>query len=106
MNKVKLPKKFREKWLKALRSGEYKQIEGELHNSSGFCCMGVAGVICGLLEEDLYGVGRLDAGVTDIDDIPSNILSTDFAEECMRKNDNGKSFKEIANYIEKNTIEK
>lgn len=29
-------------WLRALRSGEYKQTEGHLKNDSGYCCLGVA----------------------------------------------------------------
>lgn len=29
-------------WVKALRSGEYKQTTGALHNQDGFCCLGVA----------------------------------------------------------------
>lgn len=30
------------KWVKALRSGEYKQTRGMLQNNKGFCCLGVA----------------------------------------------------------------
>lgn len=32
---------IKEKWLEALRSGEYKQTTGSLHDSTGFCCLGV-----------------------------------------------------------------
>ena len=28
-------------WVKALRSGEYKQANGNLHTDKGFCCLGV-----------------------------------------------------------------
>jgi hypothetical protein len=31
----------KEKWLTALRSGEYKQTDGALRDSKGFCCLGV-----------------------------------------------------------------
>ena len=34
-------------WVKALRSGEYKQTTGQLRKDDGYCCLGVA---C-----DLYG---------------------------------------------------
>lgn len=47
------------KWLKALRSGKYKQIRGSLKNVEGFCSMGVAIDICPLksvthIGDDLY----------------------------------------------------
>jgi hypothetical protein len=29
-------------WIKALRSGKYTQGKGCLHNTDGFCCLGVA----------------------------------------------------------------
>lgn len=42
---AKLPKKLKEKWVTALRSGEYKQGMGMLHavenGSDKFCCLGV-----------------------------------------------------------------
>lgn len=37
----------KEKWLSALRSGDYKQTQGFLRKEDGFCCLGV---LC-----DLYG---------------------------------------------------
>lgn len=30
-----------QKWVKALRSGEYKQTNGTLRDQDGFCCLGV-----------------------------------------------------------------
>jgi len=39
---MKMPKKLRDKWVKALRSGEYGQTKGTLTNGKGgFCCLGV-----------------------------------------------------------------
>lgn len=35
-------KKDIKKWCKALRSGEYDQITGQLENEAGYCCLGVA----------------------------------------------------------------
>lgn len=32
---------IKQRWLTALRSGEYPQITGVLHNDEGFCCLGV-----------------------------------------------------------------
>jgi hypothetical protein len=41
-----LNKRFKKRWLKALRSGDYKQARNSLHNEVGFCCLGVATDIC------------------------------------------------------------
>lgn len=40
---ILMPKARAKKWLKALRSGEYIQAEGTLHDPDigGFCCLGV-----------------------------------------------------------------
>lgn len=38
---MKLTKQLLQKWVKALRSGKYKQGEGELRNNNHFCCLGV-----------------------------------------------------------------
>ena len=45
----RLPKKFKEEWIAALRSGEYKQGKNQLNNrhSDTYCCMGVACVVAG-----------------------------------------------------------
>lgn len=32
----------RKKWVKALRSGKFKQTEGALYNGKAYCCLGVA----------------------------------------------------------------
>lgn len=32
----------RAKWVRALRSGKFKQTSGALHDSTGYCCLGVA----------------------------------------------------------------
>ena len=33
--------RIKQRWLEALRSGEYKQTTENLQNSNGFCCLGV-----------------------------------------------------------------
>jgi len=55
--KYKLPKRFLAKWLVALRSGDYLQGQGLLYNkeTNGFCCLGVAGAICGNSLEKMDG---------------------------------------------------
>ena len=34
-----------EKWVEALRSGDYEQTQGCLQDSKGYCCLGVACVV-------------------------------------------------------------
>lgn len=43
----KLPIEFKEKWITALRSGEFKQDHGYLKTDQGHCCLGVAVEVCG-----------------------------------------------------------
>lgn len=39
---MKMPKRLKNKWVKALRSGEYGQTQGTLCDGNGnFCCLGV-----------------------------------------------------------------
>lgn len=62
----KLPKDFATKWVEALRSGKYKQGMGLLAmkkydflpkfvQNTKFCCLGVAGHICGHPVQELIG---------------------------------------------------
>ncbi len=37
------------KWIKALRSGEFKQTKGTLNDENGYCCLGVA---CSVYEKE------------------------------------------------------
>lgn len=41
MQGSKMNPKVKKLWIKALRSGEYKQTEGKLRKGSSFCCLGV-----------------------------------------------------------------
>jgi len=38
---IEMPKKLLRKWLKALRSGKYKQGKGKLYGEGRYCCLGV-----------------------------------------------------------------
>ena len=60
MKKIKLPKKDRDAWLKALRSGEYKQGKLRLHQSGKYCCLGVICKLKGITEEQMGGKGYPD----------------------------------------------
>lgn len=43
-------KKYKEKWIDALESGEYKQIKGRLRSSYGYCCLGV---LCDVVKDEI-----------------------------------------------------
>lgn len=115
----RFPKKEGTKWLKALRSKKYKQDTGYLKSSSGYCCLGVLGRVCGLTEKELdnkYWLRLHDVHVEAIDhyfeevenliNIPKEVIGADFdnmlVEELSRMNDNNKSFIDIADWIEDN----
>lgn len=50
----KLDPEFKAKWVAALRSGDYKQAQGRLYTGEGYCCLGVAGHVCGIPVEELH----------------------------------------------------
>lgn len=94
---------YRNKWIEALRSGEYKQARRFLRTDAGHCCLGVA---CDVVKPDGWEpnhsfqgeIAHLPASVVLAIGINYNALNT-----IMRMNDEqGKSFTEIADYIEAN----
>ena len=44
-----MDEQIKQRWLEALRSGEYQQTKGTLHDTKGFCCLGV---LCDVLKND------------------------------------------------------
>ncbi len=108
----KLPKAFKNKWLKALRSGEFQQGKTYLENkldddSSSYCCIGVA---CRIMHPNkkLKGFGWINSDLGRLRDLKvPKMLHGDGSENVLvaklaNMNDSGKSFKVIANFIEKN----
>jgi hypothetical protein len=109
MNTAKLPTEFKSKWIAALRSGEYKQATGELYDeiNGGFCCIGVAGHICGIPTEELKLLGVFEYGNKLSLNVPNEIVGEGVENKIVGiltdMNDNDKkSFAEIADYIEAN----
>lgn len=118
----KLPKKFKVKWLRALRSGEYKQAEGTLYDDGRYCCLGVAGNVCGVPDNILSQTDQYDmyynngeALVSQFDTkeawdiimkrVPAQLMrhnNTDAVNMLTRMNDSSKPFTEIADWIETN----
>lgn len=122
-------KELHKKWVEALRSGEYKQTQSKLHNEEGFCCIGVLCEVKGMesMEKDdgsfSYYMPRskenqtswipncdlidfgLDRKVVCSDDFdPEDLFEEAVDSVLMQMNDGGKTFDEIADYIEKELI--
>jgi len=107
-------KKLKTKWLRALRGGSYRQAQNTLVNDQGtrFCCLGVLADIQGcewLPDTDNGGMipisanGRKSWVCESNDFLPSTRaggLSSEAQEELATMNDDGKSFKDIADFIE------
>jgi len=92
-----LTKKLKQKWIEALRSGNYTQGQGFLCNDNKYCCLGVLAKIAGLSSESSY----LLINEKDVSYI--NGLPLDKQHKLADMNDNqGKNFKDIANFIEEN----
>jgi hypothetical protein len=119
----KLPTEFTLKWLEALRSGEYKQGKGYLYNSvdNTYCCLGVAGVVCGMDKDKLdeyNGFGNFGNGIMPNENVPKQLITdyddnTQLVYHLTGRNDGLKSlnnnptgdmltFAEIADWIENN----
>ena len=104
------PAEFKEMWLEALRSGEYGQTRFRLYSrggmdfgGDGYCCLGVAAKVLGLLGDDgmcRYGDAALERS------LPNELcvilrMSPDLHGKLADMNDSGESFAEIASAIEK-----
>lgn len=99
----KIETQFKDEWVKALRSGEYKQVKNTLYDAKldSYCCLGVACKIAiGKLRELANGDQFINPS---IEELPSEITGvTRLAEHLATLNDSGKSFNEIADWIDAN----
>lgn len=107
---------MKSQWVEALRSGKYKQCQGQLCDGTGYCCLGV-----------LIDVATPGSWIVDYDSLSKGIENgiygntEDFMpepklfdamlgvanevinyERLAGMNDNGSNFSEIADYIEEN----
>lgn len=91
--------KFKQPWVDALRSGEYLQTTGVLHNEHGYCCLGVLRDVCAkagvLINADE------DSELLDIH-TACDLLGLDNSTQdgLAAMNDARRSFAEIADHIE------
>jgi hypothetical protein len=51
-----LPRPFAEEWIEALESGKYEQTTETLHYINGYCCLGLAGHLCGISDDIMDGL--------------------------------------------------
>ena len=121
-------KEIKEKWVKALRSGEYRQGRGYLRkekndnpNKFNYCCLGV--LVNEVLEGEWYYALDSAYGFNPIFNIINEINAPSFAsielipepialnklsitmeqqKTLAGMNDKGKTFEEIADWIEEN----
>lgn len=113
---MKLPAEIKQKWLDALRSGEYKQGKGRLRDGNGaYCCLGVLQMRTdGDVEKSNIMVNSemlplqmptpdywIKIGAVDTESYPGLLASLN---DGYNKDDEAvepKSFAEIASFIEK-----
>lgn len=100
----------KQKWIDALRSGEYEQTKHHLKTDNGYCCLGVLTDL--YIKENNFKWGRnkfdtyefnaiegsLCNGVIEWSDFPCALVE----QYLIRMNDTEEmTFSEIADYIEK-----
>jgi hypothetical protein len=107
----------KEKWVSALRSGEYQQTQNYLRKEDGFCCLGVLCDLYGKEHNVEWNLAVAEDGDRDYYEfqdktgrIPLSVVEwagfrSPNPHICGRSlaelNDNGTTFNEIANLIEK-----
>lgn len=114
--KYRTPKQVMELWIKSLRSGEYKQTRNVLKcESGGFCCLGV---LCDLAAKDGGASWSKDSwgnwafnefySGSPPDEIVEYLGITEVeVQTLMQMNDDeGKSFRKIADHIEQELLPK
>lgn len=111
---MKRNNEFIKRWINWLRSKEFDQTEQALHSPDGFCCLGVAChkskkmKISKIDRKDRY-VYKYDNGDKNSEFLPRKFrewIGITCAEEELLAdmNDSGKSFDEIADWIEEHIL--
>ncbi len=92
-----LTKKLKQEWIEALRSGDYKQGQEWLHDDGKYCCLGVLQAIAGIAIDNVDLLINPCSRRSYVQNLP-----TKTQYKLAEMNDDGKSFKTIANWIGKN----
>ena len=116
----KMNKRIKKLWIDALRSGDYKQTDGQLRDANGFCCLGV---LCNIHAQEhpeiasnqtdpekyLGSSGFLPKEVVEwagLDDVAIKESYSEWSiyyDDCSslhEENDEGTSFLDISDIIE------
>lgn len=97
------------KWTTALRSGQYKQGQGDLYNRTlhTFCCLGV---LCKVAGVDPYEGGVNDGGILSTKG-KRDVGLDDYQHDTLYNMNDGTgdaereyTFPEIADWIDKNVV--
>jgi hypothetical protein len=93
----------KEVWCEALRSGEFRQCKGAMHDGAGgHCCLGVAMEIFPWLT-DYDGRGQiLSEESCELLGLGFNGWDAAVQQQLSEMNDADSSFADIADYIERN----
>lgn len=95
--KITLTKKLKQKWIKALRGGEFKQGRGRLKKANRHCCLGVLQAIAPDIKSDsIYLLADIRNSRSYITGLPISKQQT-----LATMNDDANDFLEISNWIEK-----
>lgn len=100
-----MDKEIKRRWVEALRSGQYIQGRSKLFEEykGTFCCLGVLCDIQGVPRErtSQYAIAPFisEAGIPGFEPI-QGVISQEEANCLAGMNDKGKTFNEIADYIE------
>lgn len=117
LNKItnmKLPIEFKQKWIAALRSGDYKQGKGWLYNKGAdgeitYCCLGVAACVLGIPLKNMECATLTGTKHPNVTEEIYDVLKD--TGECIQTRQNvlmgmndaeNKTFAEIADYIKQN----
>ena len=98
----KLPKAFKAKWLKALKSGKYRKGKNRLKDAEGgFCCLGVACAMTGMTSfGDKVVISESYRKVPKI--LRGGAHKNPIVEQLTNLNDFNDTFEPVINYIEEN----
>lgn len=113
-----MDKKIRAKWIRALRSGKYKQTRDRIKHRDAYCCLGV---LCTVIKADWVKDkwGDMQAQIKGVEITSCNKLTPCFVDKvgltdeqqntlaelndgAPPKNIKKHSFKQIADYIKAN----
>lgn len=107
-----MKKIWKKRWLKALRSGKYKQTAGTLRDAYGFCCLGVLCDVVAKHENKKWRRNTFSGEMANLPEYVSELVGIegsdpdikykyDFVALSYLNDSEGLDFNELADLIEK-----